>query len=151
MRKGKPKSKPRLFKQEKTYACTVACLRMILDYMGFEIDEASLSTLCRTDANGTSADDLVHAANQLGFQAQKEYSNIKDVQKYLNDGVFPILYVNLLSIDGLAIIHAFVLEVVTQGSVTVLDPWRGRRKIALQQFKIAWEKTRNLAVLVQKL
>jgi hypothetical protein len=41
--------------------------------------------------------------------------------------------VKLLAIDGLAIIHAFVLEVVTQGSVTVLlDPWRGRRKIALQ-------------------
>jgi hypothetical protein len=74
----------------------------------------------------------------------------KDVQKYLNEGLFPILYVNLLAIDGLAIIHAFVLEVVTQGSVTVLDPWRGRRKIALHSFKIAWEKTRNLAVLVQK-
>jgi len=150
MKKGKPISKPRLFKQEKTYACAVACLRMILDYMDFEIDEPSLSALCQTDANGTSADDLVHAANQLGFSARKEYSNINDVQKYLNQGSFPILYVNLLAIDGLAITHAFVLEVVTQGSVTVLDPWRGRRKIALQQFNVAGEKTRNLAVLVQK-
>jgi ABC-type bacteriocin/lantibiotic exporter with double-glycine peptidase domain len=110
---------------------------MILDYMDFEIDETSLSVLCRTDANGTSADDLVHAANQLGFPARKEYSSIKDAQKYLNAGIFPILYVNLLAIEGLAITHAFVLEGVTQGSVTVLDPWRGRRKIALQQFKIA--------------
>jgi ABC-type bacteriocin/lantibiotic exporter with double-glycine peptidase domain len=148
MKKGKPKSKPRLFKQEKIYACAVACLRMILDYLDFEIDEPSLSVLCRTDANGTSADDLVHAANQLGFHARKEYSSIKDVQKYLSEGIFPILYVNLLAIDGLAITHAFVLEVVTQGSVTVLDPWRGRRKIASHPFKIAWEKTRNLAVLV---
>lgn len=148
MKKGKPISKPRLFKQEKTYACAVACLRMILDYWGFEIDESSLAVLCRTDANGTSADDLVHAASRLGFPARKEYSSIKEVQKYLNEGIFPILYVNLLAIDGLAITHAFVLEAATAGSVTVLDPWHGRRKIALQQFKIAWEKTRNLAVLV---
>lgn len=150
MKKGKPISKPRLIKQEKTYACAVACLRMILDFIDFEIDESSLSALCRTDANGTSADDLVHAATQLGFSARKEYSSIKDLQKYLNEGIFPILYVNLLAIDGLAITHAFVLEVVTTSSVTVLDPWRGRRKIRLQQFKIAWEKTRNLAVLVHE-
>jgi ABC-type bacteriocin/lantibiotic exporter with double-glycine peptidase domain len=121
MKKGKPKSKPRLFKQEKTYACAVACLQMILDYLDFDVDEPSLIVLCQTDVNGTSADDLVHAANQLGFQARKEYSSIKDVQKYLKQGVFPILYVNLLAIDGLAITHAFVLEAMTQGSVTVLD------------------------------
>jgi len=72
------------------------------------------------------------------------------MQEYLNEGLFPILYVNLLAIDGLAIIHAFVLEAMTHGAATVLDPWRGRRKIALQQFKIAWKKTRNLAVLVDE-
>jgi ABC-type bacteriocin/lantibiotic exporter with double-glycine peptidase domain len=121
---------------------------MILDYLDFDIDEPSLIVLCQTDVNGTSADDLVYAANRLGFQARKEYSSIKDLQKYLNEGIFPILYVNLLAIDGLAIIHALVLEAMTHSAVTVLDPWRGRRKIGLQQFKIAWEKTRNLAVLV---
>ncbi len=148
MSKERPKSKPRLFRQEKTYTCAVACLRMILDYMDFEVDEPTLVTLCQTDVNGTSADDLVIAANKLGFQARKEYSSIKDIQEYLKQGVIPILYVNLLAIDGIAITHAFVLEAMTRGSVTVLDPWRGRRKIGMQQFRIAWEKTRNLAVLV---
>jgi ABC-type bacteriocin/lantibiotic exporter with double-glycine peptidase domain len=123
---------------------------MVLDLLDYEIDEASLSAICRTDADGTSADDLVHAANGLGFTAWKEYSTIIDIQKYLGKGIFPILYVNLLAIDGLAITHAFILEAMTRGLVTVLDPWRGRRKITLQQFKVAWEKTRNLAVLVDK-
>ena len=150
MNKERPKSKLRLFRQEKTYTCAVACLRMILDYMGLEVDEPSLVALCQTDVNGTSADDLVIAANKLGFQARKEYSSIKGIQEYLNQGIFPILYVNLLAIDGLAITHAFVLEAMTRGAVTVLDPWRGRRKIALQQFEIAWEKTRYLMVVVQK-
>jgi hypothetical protein len=68
-----------------------------------------------------------------------------------NNGIFPILYVNLLAIDGLAITHAFVLEEIARESVIVVDPWHGRRrKLPFQQFKVAWEKTRNLAVLVKK-
>lgn len=74
-----------------------------------------------------------------------------DVQKYLNNGIFPILYVNLLPIDGLDITHAFVLDTITRDTVTVLDPWYGRRrKIPLKQFKIAWDTTRYLAVVVSR-
>jgi ABC-type bacteriocin/lantibiotic exporter with double-glycine peptidase domain len=124
---------------------------MVLDNFNFEINEPKLASICRVGADGVSADDLVSAANELGFHAWKEYSTIVDIQTHLNNGVFPILYVNLLAIDGLAIIHAFVLEEMTRESVTVVDPWYGRRrKISLQQFKVAWEKTRHLAVLVKK-
>jgi len=111
MKKERPKSKPRLFKQEKTYTCAIACLRMVLDSFDFAIDEPSLLELCQTDIDGTSADDLVRASNELGFQARKEYSNIFDI---------------------------------------ILDPWRGHRNIPLQQFKIAWGRTRNLAILINK-
>ena len=148
MSKEKPRSKLRLFRQEKTYTCAAACLRMVLDYLGYEIDEPALAELCETDPDGTSANDLILAANKLGFEAKKEYSNVLDIQKYLTRDVYPIVYVNLLAIDGLDITHAFVLETLTRGAVTVLDPWRGRRKIALPQFKIAWEKTRNLTIIV---
>jgi ABC-type bacteriocin/lantibiotic exporter with double-glycine peptidase domain len=123
---------------------------MVLDYLGYEIDEPALAALCQTDPDGTSANDLILAANKLGFEAKKEYGNVLDIQKYLTRDVYPIVYVNLLAIDGLDITHAFVLETLTRGAVTVLDPWRGRRKIALPQFKIAWEKTRNLTIIVSK-
>lgn len=124
---------------------------MILDYLDHEIDETSLSLLCQTNADGTSADDLVKAANELGFAAQKEYCNSDDLQYYLANGLFPILYINLLAIDGLDITHAVVLETMTHNSATVLDPWRGnRRSIPLKQFEIAWKEMRNLAVLVSQ-
>jgi hypothetical protein len=45
MSKEKPKSKLRLFRQEKTYSCAVACLKMVLDSLDFEIDEHSLAVL----------------------------------------------------------------------------------------------------------
>lgn len=72
MSKEKPKSKLRLFRQEKTYSCAVACLRMVLDSLDFKIDEPQLAVLCHTDADGTSADDLVNAVNDLGFSARKD-------------------------------------------------------------------------------
>jgi len=93
MKKEKPISKPRLIKQEKTYACAVACLRMVLHHLDCEIDEPALSVLCQTNADGTSADDLVVAALELGFEARKEYSNKIDVQHYLTTGAWPILYI----------------------------------------------------------
>jgi hypothetical protein len=94
---------------------------MVFDYFDFEINEPQLASICRADADGVSADDLVNAANELGFHAWKEYSTIVGIQAHLNNGVFPILYVNLLAIDGLAITHAFVLEEIARESVTVVD------------------------------
>ena len=119
MKKGKPRSKLRLFKQEKIYTCAVACLRTVLAHLDCAIDEPTLSALCQTNADGTSADDLVKAANHLGFAARKEYCSSSEVQYYLANGVFPILYINLLAIDGLDITHAVVLETMTRNSVTV--------------------------------
>lgn len=151
MKRGRPTSKLRLFKQEKLYTCAVACLRMVLDSLNLEIDEPNLAALCHTDPFGTSADDLARVANELGFQGRKEFSNMSDLQKHLTEGIFPILYVNLLSIDGLDMTHAVVLEAIARRrSVTVLDPWHGRRTIPFHQFKVAREKTRYLAVLVRK-
>jgi ABC-type bacteriocin/lantibiotic exporter with double-glycine peptidase domain len=150
MKREKKKSKLRLFRQEKFYTCAVACLRMVLDFYDHEIDEASLAALCRTDFYGTSADDLVLAAKGLDFDAQKEYCNIADLHRHLENGLFPILFVNLFAIDGRDVVHAFVLETLTRGSIKVLDPWKGRRSIPIEQFKVAWEKTKNVAVTVQR-
>ncbi|MDZ7262489.1 MAG: cysteine peptidase family C39 domain-containing protein [candidate division KSB1 bacterium] len=121
MKKEKQKSKLRLFRQNKFYTCAVAYLRMVLDVLGCEIDEPSVAAICKTDMFGTTADNLVRGARELGFEARKEYSHFIDLQNYLAEEVFPILYVNLLSIDGLDITHAFVLEAVSRGSVKVLD------------------------------
>lgn len=73
MKKEKPKSKPRLFRQEKGYSCAVACLRVLLDFYDCKRDEAFLRGLCATDYSGTSSDALVSAARQLGFKAEKKY------------------------------------------------------------------------------
>ena len=123
---------------------------MVLDSHGCEIDESSLSTLCETDFSGTTADNLVSAAQKLGFEAQKNHCSVADLQNYLTGGVFPIVFVNLLSIEGRDITHAYVLESMTRGSVKVLDPWHGRRTIPIEQFKVAWTKTRNVVVVVHK-
>jgi ABC-type bacteriocin/lantibiotic exporter with double-glycine peptidase domain len=150
MKKEKPKSKPRLFRQEKFYTCAVACLRMVLDFHGRECDEANLCELCATDFSGTSPDALVDAARQLGFKAEKTYGEIIDLRNYQERGLFPILFINLLSIDGRDMTHAVVFEAITRNSIKVLDPWQNARSIPLDKFKIGWNKTRNLAIIVTK-
>ncbi|MEK7728777.1 MAG: cysteine peptidase family C39 domain-containing protein [candidate division KSB1 bacterium] len=137
MKKEKLKSKPRLFRQEKIYSCAVACLRMVLDFYGCERDEVSLCELCATDYSGTSPDALVAAAQQLGFNAEKRYADIFDLMDYQKLGLFPILFINLLSIDGRDMTHAVVLESITRNSLKVLDPWQNARSIPIDKFRVA--------------
>ncbi|GEM_PF-3684558 len=66
--------KPPFHKQETPHTCAVACLRMILEMHGFFIDEDALSKKCGTNIYGTSADDLVQAASNLGLKEQSTSS-----------------------------------------------------------------------------
>lgn len=150
MKKEKPKLKPRLFRQEKFYTCAVACLRMVLDFYGCERDEASLCGLCETDYSGTSPDAIVTAAQRLGFKAEKQYAEIADLENYHGRGLFPILFLNLMPIDGRDMTHAVVLEAITRNSVKVLDPWQSARTIPLGNFKAGWIKSRNLMIILSE-
>jgi len=58
------------FKQNRTYTCGPVCLRMVLAYWGYETDEVSLSMLCGTTVFGTSGNQLVQAAQRLGFECE---------------------------------------------------------------------------------
>lgn len=69
---------------------------------------------------------------------------------YNKHGLFPILFINLLSVDGRDMTHAVVLEEITRNSVRVLDPWQGALTIPIGNFEVGWNKTRNLAIIVTK-
>jgi ABC-type bacteriocin/lantibiotic exporter with double-glycine peptidase domain len=117
--------KPPFHKQEKPHTCAVACLRMVLDLHGLAINEEVLSEKCQTTTLGTSADDVVQAARELGFPARKEHATFDDLRRYLSSNIFPILFINLLVIDGYNTTHAVVVEEVSDNEIKVLDPRLG--------------------------
>jgi ABC-type bacteriocin/lantibiotic exporter with double-glycine peptidase domain len=112
------------------------------------VDEASLRQQCGTTESGTLADDLVKCAHTLGFAAEKEYSSLDRLRQHLAAGLFPILYVNMLFIDGIDSVHALVPTEFEEQFINVIDPLEGERYIPLIAFDKSWQMLNNLAILV---
>ncbi len=142
--------KPPFHKQEKPHTCAVACLRMILDLHGLKINEEALSEKCQTTTLGTSADDIVQAARELGFIARKEHATFDDLRQYLTFNIFPILFINLLVIDGYNTAHAVIVEEISDTEIKILDPRIGNRTIDIALMRYAWQRAKNVAIIIEK-
>jgi ABC-type bacteriocin/lantibiotic exporter with double-glycine peptidase domain len=128
----------------------VACLRSVLHFYGHVVDEAALRKLCGTTASGTVADDLIKCAHALGFEAQKEYANLEMLKGFLIADRFPILYLNLLFIDGIDSVHAVIATELQDQILRVIDPLEGERSFPLAAFESSWQMLNNLAIVVWK-
>lgn len=124
---------------------------MILELYDFKFDEESLSAKCRTTTLGTSADDVVQTARELGFDARKVRATFDDLHQLLASNVFPILFINLLAIDGYNSTHAVSVEELSETEIKVLDPRIGSRTIDIELMRYAWQRAKNVAIIVEKI
>lgn len=125
---------------------------MILGSFGIELDEAQLRTLTDCTPLGTEAFQLVEAARQLGFAASRKYtlSSIDDLERLLDEGLFPIVYVDLWPIRGgqSGQFHSLVVVGIEQDKVTVLDPLVGENHLTRDDFQAAWAEMRFLTIVI---
>ena len=123
---------------------------MILEMHDLLIAEDALSEKCGTTVYGTSADDLVQAASNLGLHARKEYATLDGIRNYLSKDIFPIIFINLLVIDGYNSTHAVIAEEIAEKGIKIIDPRRGERMIDIELFQYSWRRAKNIAIIVQK-
>jgi len=139
-------------KQAKPYTCAVACLRMILAHYGVQVEEAELETLCQTTAEGTTAMNLVRAAENLGFHAAVGEGDLDLLRSAVSTNLPPLVYLHTGSLPDLfdfISIHAVVVTDVGVEFVHVNDPWVGASlQIPLLQFREAWRRVFHLVVLI---
>jgi uncharacterized protein YvpB len=67
----------------------------------------------------------------------------------LNAELYPIVFVNLLPIDGVNEPHAVVVTAIDDNNVNICDPLKGERLLPRSTFDTAWAMMKNLAILVQ--
>lgn len=139
----------RFYLQETRLSCAPACLRMVMAYWGIEVDEATLRDCCKTDWLGTAAEDAVACARRYGLWAEEvREASWDDLRRWLTDGLYPILLLNLFPLDALWVFHAVVVETVTDELVTYLDPVQGPRTVEVVAFQQAWRMNRRRAIVV---
>lgn len=76
--------KPKLLKQEKSYSCSVACLRMVLEYWGIHESEARLCELVKTKFYGTHPSNLIECAQTFGMDAFLTSLNLVELENFIN-------------------------------------------------------------------
>ena len=68
--------------------CGPATLKMVLDYWGTEKSEEELAKLCEVGLNGTDAEHIKAAAEQLGYKATiKNLASLDDIGSWLDKKV----------------------------------------------------------------
>jgi hypothetical protein len=125
---------------------------MVMGSFGVDIAESELRVCCDcTPVYGTSALTAVDAARQLGFTRTAKYTlSYDELRTLVADGHYPIVFVDLTPIDGIADTHAMVIVELTLQEVTVLDPLIGKRSLTLQTFHTAWAMRHNIAILIER-
>jgi ABC-type bacteriocin/lantibiotic exporter with double-glycine peptidase domain len=125
---------------------------MVLGNFGLEMDEAQLRSLTDCTPLGTEAFHLVEAARQLRFTASRKYtlSSIDELARLLDEGLFPIVYVDLWPIRGgvSGQFHSVVVIRIEQDGIWVLDPFIGERRLAKEDFQAAWAEMRFLTIVI---
>lgn len=124
---------------------------MVLSHFDLSVSEAELRARCDCTIFGADAPYVVDVTRQLGC-AKTDIFNLSpdELQTNLDEGRFPIVYVNLLPIDGREGTHVLVALEIGYDAVTVYDPDQGERLLPIGAFFRAWELKRNLAIIVDK-
>ena len=143
-------STPPFDKQETPYSCVPACVRMVLASFGRELSEAVLHVLCDCTPFGTVALKVVDTVRQLGFPATGKHTlSLDELAAQARRGLFPIVFVNMLPIDGITDGYALVVVRIDQTDIAVYDPLRGERHLPRATFVSAWAMMHNLTILIQ--
>jgi ABC-type bacteriocin/lantibiotic exporter with double-glycine peptidase domain len=122
---------------------------MVLSHFNLSVSEAELRARCDCTIFGADAPYVVDVARQLGFN-KTDIQNLSpdELQILLDEGRHPIVYVNLLPIDGIESAHALVALEIGDDAVAVYDPDQGERLLPIGAFFKAWELKLNLAIIV---
>src|SRR5438045_1045855 len=113
-----------LHPQETDYSCAVACLRMVIEYLGVSKTEEELCKLSDCKFLGTDALKIVDAARSLNFDANKYNLSFEELLGEVKRGIHPIVYLRT-NINGNFEMHSVVVVNIIEnnGEVELLDPY----------------------------
>lgn len=141
-------------KQEFSWSCVAACVRMVLAYHGVYEDENVLCQLLGTTPIGTRGRNVVRIES-LGFKVHYGASRLSELQEALADNTPPIVFLRTGRLDYWPADEPHAVVVVGMDSTTVYvnDPAFEvfPQRVSLANFLQAWATTGRLAAIVSAL
>jgi len=122
---------------------------MLFAHHGIEIDEATLRQKCKTHEFGTYAKDVLACAREFGFTSTIEYLSLEQLQRLVDQGVFPIVYINMFPTSSVPYVHTVIVEDYEADRLLLVDPNAGPWEIQMTDFLEAWGIHGNMAIVLQ--
>ncbi len=141
--------KPKLHKQEKSYSCSVGCLRTVLEYYDIIKDEKTLRIKSKTKFYGTHPIHIVECAKSYGLDAYASSLTLNKLQELVDQNV-PVI-TNILKFNGDDFyVHSVVVYRLEQNIIYFLDPEDGEKNLDLTLFKLLWQKNDYFGIIIKK-
>ncbi len=141
--------KPKLYKQEKNYSCTVACLRMVLEYYGIKEDEKSLRIKTKTKPYGTHPINAIRCAESYKLKATISSLNLDKLRKFINQNK-PVITNILKYSDNEFYVHSVVVYRIENDIINILDPEDGEIYCQSDMFELLWKSTEYTSIIIEK-
>lgn len=131
------------FRQSADGQCLPACVRMVLAYLGHELDERRIAQLLRSYPFGTPASNIRYLES-LGLSVTFGQMSISRLQAYLREGIPCIVFVQageLLYSESEGF-HAVVVVGLDEQTVYINDPAvaAGPQTASLDDLRLAWSE-----------
>ncbi len=140
------------FKQQHSYSCLPACVRMVLAYWGQEHSEEELAQALGTlPVWGTRPESVVAGLDKLGYHALWfERATLERLLDLLAEGWPVIVFVRAADLPhGRVGLHAVVVVRIEGGQVTCLDPTLDHElSVELSSFLKAWSSLEHQGLVV---
>ena len=130
-------STPPFVAQERSDACAIACLRMILAHQGREVSEAEIVQLTDLQEGGLTPREVSRLARHYGLGATETQLETSDLYELVKQRQYPIVFLFRRPIDGVETTHAVIPLRCSARYTAFLDPLRGERRVATRKFEEA--------------
>lgn len=141
------------YKQSQPGACLPACVRMIMAALGDERSEIEWAKALESYEFGTPSS-RVKLLEKLGYYVRYGEFSLAELQGYLSNQIFPIVFVSADMLDWAEFrgFHALVLVEITEIDVALLDPalGNGPTRLSIDGFLMAWEEFDTLTAIIQR-
>lgn len=150
--------KKRHFKQELNYSCVPTAARILLNYLGLEVEsEACLRRILKTKITGTNIFNLAFLKDEKDWNVEvwSELGTLRELETYLTQDEIPIIV--LVDTEPLeywkeSAAHVLVVVGFDQKDFIVNDPYFTDKEIKIPReiFNQAWGVFQNLMVVIKK-
>jgi len=142
--------KPKLHKQEKSYSCLAASLRMVLDYYGIKENEKTLRIKSKTKFFGTQPLHVVDCAKSYGLDAYVSSLTFNKLRQLISENI-PVITNILKFADDEFYVHSVVVYRIEKNLVYLLDPEDGEKRLNSDLFERLWQNNDYTAIVIEKL